>query len=1062
MNQVQKRILAGRAALLSERLFIGFNNPSEDAAPESKIEQWKSNLGDAITLNDRLIHEEASLEECQRAIATNIWPENHPLPDWIHTFSEILQAASDQYPHLTEDERFIDDGHPVPFEELLSPFVRYTRTKIQLQAPAKDRISETAMEDMERWLLEGLSEIAAQALHVRFRSFASIRRPEVVFGTIEDEKTSDRTVYTDFVKEMFDSLYVDFFHDYTVLARYLSEKVVSWAENTSELYQRISTDFDVFIDEFGIEPTANIVHIDPGLSDHHNGGKTVVKLHFSTGKSIVYKPRDITIEDQFYNLIQSVSQNTAVSDLRTPKCVPRDAYGWIEHVEPQPCSSESDVETYYQRAGEILSILYVLNAVDCHFENIIASGSDPVVIDAETVLHPRLTTDALLSTEQSEELVERVVRNSVLETDFLPWHPSEEESDRADVSGIGGGRNQSSSQKRLVWNNINTDWMDCSYESDQVGKGENIPTLNGTPKHPEEYLDEICKAFKDAYEEIKSDPMIIRGEISEFTDTQVRYIFRGTRLYQSLLDTLTQPDKLRTGVDQSLEIEKLTRPFLSEAQDSERDLWQLYELERSALTQLDVPRFTASTVGTDLLLRDNVVRDVLAESPIATLRDPERELSKEDKQTQLDYIQLSLAQSTTSTWHHTRNSEHFLTKDDSGDTPEYLDLSISIAEDILDQSVTVSDDRLTWVTQDYDPDSGRLRIHSIDDNLYAGRAGIALFFAALAHVSGKNKYERVAVETSQPLIDSAQEIDIEDRSLGCATGIGSIIYAAVRIGELLDRKEIIEIGETLASQLSRAHIHTDDTYDLVGGCAGLLVALLVLYQSRPEAEYLSLAQSCGDHLVNSRIQTSSGHRVWCSKEEPLAGFAHGVSGIAYALFRLYDSTGEDRFCHAAREAIAFEDAVYSPSVNNWPDLRSSVPHQFMDGWCHGRSGIGLARTGISKLIEFPGINQDMRNAAEAIPADELLEDDHVCCGNFSRVAFLSVLTQQLDDTEYRENTDTIVSNVLERAEKRGQLQCLSHTGQIYNPGFFRGTSGIGYSLLRLAAPEKIPSVLLFE
>ncbi|MEI6174293.1 MAG: lanthionine synthetase LanC family protein [Bacteroidota bacterium] len=32
----------------------------------------------------------------------------------------------------------------------------------------------------------------------------------------------------------------------------------------------------------------------------------------------------------------------------------------------------------------------------------------------------------------------------------------------------------------------------------------------------------------------------------------------------------------------------------------------------------------------------------------------------------------------------------------------------------------------------------------------------------------------------------------------------------------------------------------------------------------------------------------------------------------------------------------------------------------------------------------------------------------------------------------------------------------------FNPGFFQGISGIGYELLRLAWPEKIPSVLVFE
>jgi lantibiotic modifying enzyme len=33
---------------------------------------------------------------------------------------------------------------------------------------------------------------------------------------------------------------------------------------------------------------------------------------------------------------------------------------------------------------------------------------------------------------------------------------------------------------------------------------------------------------------------------------------------------------------------------------------------------------------------------------------------------------------------------------------------------------------------------------------------------------------------------------------------------------------------------------------------------------------------------------------------------------------------------------------------------------------------------------------------------------------------------------------------------------------VYQPGFFQGMAGIGYALLRLAHPDLLPSVLLWE
>jgi lantibiotic modifying enzyme len=282
------------------------------------------------------------------------------------------------------------------------------------------------------------------------------------------------------------------------------------------------------------------------------------------------------------------------------------------------------------------------------------------------------------------------------------------------------------------------------------------------------------------------------------------------------------------------------------------------------------------------------------------------------------------------------------------------------------------------------------------------------------------------------------------------------------MGTFLEREELVDVGARLASCVTQSDIIADTTYDIVGGSAGLIIALLTVYDEQPEKEYLELARACGEHLIQDRTETKDGYRVWCSKNEPLAGFGHGAAGIANALLRLYDTTGTTQFYGAACEAIEFENSIYSPEEKNWPDLRPGVPHRFMDGWCHGRSGIGLARASLPESVEAPRIRQDLRDAIRGIPTGELLEKDHVCCGNFSRVEFLNVVSCRSERPSCREAAQSIASNVLHRVEETGTFHCLGHTGRIYNPGFFRGTAGIGYSLLRLESPEILPSVLIFE
>ena len=52
------------------------------------------------------------------------------------------------------------------------------------------------------------------------------------------------------------------------------------------------------------------------------------------------------------------------------------------------------------------------------------------------------------------------------------------------------------------------------------------------------------------------------------------------------------------------------------------------------------------------------------------------------------------------------------------------------------------------------------------------------------------------------------------------------------------------------------------------------------------------------------------------------------------------------------------------------------------------------------------------------------------------------------------------AQVVARAKQRGNF-CYART-LAYNPGFFQGASAIGYELLRLAYPDQLLSVLLWE
>ena len=72
-------------------------------------------------------------------------------------------------------------------------------------------------------------------------------------------------------------------------------------------------------------------------------------------------------------------------------------------------------------------------------------------------------------------------------------------------------------------------------------------------------------------------------------------------------------------------------------------------------------------------------------------------------------------------------------------------------------------------------------------------------------------------------------------------------------------------------------------------------------------------------------------------------------------------------------------------------------------------------------------------------------------------------TKKLKQENWSDQLDNLFKETINRASNNGYYKLFSDIpAGNFNPGFFRGLSGIGYQYLRLAYPDKLPSVLLWE
>lgn len=390
---------------------------------------------------------------------------------------------------------------------------------------------------------------------------------------------------------------------------------------------------------------------------------------------------------------------------------------------------------------------------------------------------------------------------------------------------------------------------------------------------------------------------------------------------------------------------------------------------------------------------------------------------------------------------------------------------LEIARGIRENRMTLPDGDAGWVSFDltaHDSSDGNLILRS-KKGTYTGSLGIAIYFAGLYAAFGDDRDRRFARDSVDVLLDEDVDRLTDGLGLGAGNGIGALIYGFSLLAELTGEQRYRKRAHSFASALTDEDVRDDDTYDLLLGTAGAITGLLRLYEQTGDRRVLDRAVRCGEHLLDNRLR-KWGYGVWDTHVDEdiqsfATGFAHGAAGLSYALYRLYGHTDNSEFEAAARDAVKFENVFYSERENNWKANWSRLP-DYPLWWCYGTPGVGLARLGSQPYAESDEVARDVERAKDFEP--RLDPRDAVCHGVFSQVEFLIELGRE-DDEEYLDRARRLATQAVSRKRDAYGYQVVgSHVEGLYNPSLFLGTAGIGYTLLRLLAPEELPSILRFE
>lgn len=1028
----------GQSLYIKERheLLLQKSKKRERTNGESVLKQWQkqSYLVHDQFFKNRLQAEDITDEDMQVILENKETPASIHTSDWTDDFLKGVNLYCE-----TVDTSTMKDNLGIAFQ----PFVAWSRHKLEEQLAL---FKEAHPLSYDHIVTSSLAALTEHLLQIGARAFTLELNVSRLRNELEGATPEDR--FQSFVKRKLkdiDSL-LEFYDEYITLARLLTVRTQFFTEMIVEATERFKRDEQQLQQTFSIKDTT-IKEINIGLGDSHQNGKSVIEFTFSEDTSLIYKPKALSVTSQTIQLFEWFNKKGFSKPLSYHKVLDRLTYTWEEKVLPKECTTKQQISDYYYRFGGLVGIMYMLKGTDFHFENLIADGPYPMIIDFETLFQNHIQ-GAFKDT--AEIRAKFNMADSALGTGLLPVIGFKGNDGAGIEMSALGGRSQELPFPVLQVENELTDEMKFVPKPLRTQEKANLPKLDGEYVDAADYVEDITKGFQQIMSIIrhsKEELLNQEGPLQGFHDVTIRHIVRNTNYYANFLLETNHPNFLRDALDRE---KVLDRIYFSNFPA------RIAAAEKADLIVGDIPYFTTTPSSTNLTdSHGNTYHDVFEESGMEKVRRKISNLTQKEVNNQVAWIHqaiLSTKSKPTATKGTTPLPQTFaFTKN------VMLQEAKQIADDLLEKAVWGPDnEEVTWhgIELNY---RGQYGPAVLENGFYDGTGGIAFFFAYLGKVTGSNVYKQTAEAAMNSSLQKAQPYNA---FLSAYYGPISLITPLLHFYELTQKERYLRHINVLVDYL-KDKPSLEYNFDILGGSAGLIHSLINVYESQPEDKYLDIAVSYADHLCEKGVEEKQGiawQNQTLAHKPKLGGFGHGAGGIATALLRIHQYRPKQQYKRTANKAWEFDNSLFDHRNRNWKDNRDTSGNTYGFYWCHGASGIGFSRLKMRKHVHREEIDQEVRLAINAIERSYASTNHSLCHGDMGIADFYLTAGQELKDQSLIEKAYEYTTNVIMEKEKNGYQSGVPH--QLETPSLFLGMAGIGWELMRFAFPEDVPSLLL--
>ncbi|EOO58623.1 type 2 lantibiotic biosynthesis protein LanM [Bacillus cereus VD196] len=960
-------------------------------------------------------------------------------------YSKIQKEIAKQ--KVNKKERTLDLGAiflqkvSLYFQERLCQSRRYQNLKHIIQ-------------DEHLFLKDLIQQFKSQVQKISYRTlvfdFHLSKQNKSVLGRTEKEQLINYNQ-----KMLMDEQFVlDFFNRYPCLLRSISNEMRKSKKIILELFDRYEKDKVVIAkNTLRVDIISKVKKIKLGLGDPHCDGRRAIAIQLEHGK-IMYKPRDSSPEF-FYSMLIN-KWNSVIKDpnyvIKVPKGIYKEEYSWIEYIPFNECKYTIDIHSFYKRMGVQMAFLYALNATDLHFENIIAHGSHPVLIDLECLFSIPLSNRNPSNILGAHYKIQNQIARSICSIGLLPT--SNEPT--KDISGIGTGMsNKIVVKSPQITKNDQTEIKIKNLDLNYTMFKPNQPKFKGKKILVSNYIDDILQGFEKAYQYIEQDKVQFIREISN-QKLHVRYLAKSTNKYTSTLDLSYHPRFLHHAMDRELFLLKACEPL----NRSNHNI-SIQKNEFRELLNGDIPYFTVDIHAKDLIASNHKrIKKVFSYSPFHYVCEKIKTFCTNDLNFQMEIIRMSFL---TSHAEKKTVQKQAVPLKKSIQKFQQKDFCITKAKEIGDYLFSIATTgtnfekrNICWLQSSAKTENTKI-LKVMDDTLYDGITGMAVMYLLLWRVTKDYKYLRIAEDMMEDMMCRFQsnQLHLPSHSIGAFSGISSILYASLSFYFYTQNEKYILFSYAMIEDISNL-LQLDRHYDIIGGVAGLLLVLIKFYEITRDQDILEVAKSCGNFLINQAIHINNNEVGWKGiSQKLLTGFSHGNAGIIFALQRLYTYNKDEEIVNIIRKALSFEN---NNKVNTfWIDLRKSNKQIDAMTWCHGSPGILLSRLELQKSIHVSFSQQiqlDITFALSNILQHGFHNDNSLCHGRIGNILILLQYARRVHDKKLQKASQNLICEIV----KEMRFESENPLNPRENIGIMTGLAGVVYALLYVC-DDTLPNIM---